>query len=124
MIMMIVRIFIIFSAGFWLGYAVNWFFSGLRKTREQVTQMQAGDHYHEITCSALRKYPMGLNGCSCSMYMRASRAEADLVALCADREKALQWLHCADKSHPTGVTESEVLYQIRQLLTAKKEQSK
>lgn len=46
-------------------------------TRLQAERDQGGEYYHDVHCSALRNNPMGEGGCSCSMYQRATKVEAE-----------------------------------------------
>lgn len=40
-----------------------------------LAKLKGGKHYHDLHCNVSREHPMGCDGCSCTMYKRALKAE-------------------------------------------------
>jgi cell division protein FtsB len=53
------------------------------KLKAQVENLQGGKYYHDLHCNSSRDIPMGEGGCSCLMYQRARKAEAQVKRLSA-----------------------------------------
>jgi cell division protein FtsB len=58
-----------------------------RELRADNDRMKGGRYYHDVHCSAKRDLPMGEGGCSCTMYQRASSAEATNARLEAENAR-------------------------------------